>query len=45
MNTENECSKESSQPPSNRQREKNERPIIIINQASNATLVEERINK
>ena len=24
---------------------KNERPIIIINQASNATLVEERINK
>ena len=40
-----ECSKQSSQTPSKRQREENENPIIIVNQASTATLVEETFNE
>ena len=39
------CSKESSQPPSKRRQEENEEPIILVNQASTATLVEDIINK
>ena len=39
------CSKQSSQPPSKRQREEKENPVILVNQASIATMVEERINE
>ena len=40
-----ECSKPNSQPPSKRQQEESENPIILANQASTARLVEETINE
>ena len=40
-----EYSKQSSQPPSKRQLEESENPIILVNQASAATLAEETINE
>ena len=40
-----ECSKQRSQPPSECQREENENPVILVNQASTVTLVEETINE
>ena len=40
-----ECSKQSSQPPSERHREVSENPIILVNQASTLTLVEEMISE
>ena len=40
-----ECSKQISQPPSKRQREESENPVILANQASTARLVEETISE
>ena len=40
-----ECSKQISQLPSKRQREERENQIILVNQTSIATLVEETINE
>ena len=40
-----ECSKQGSQPPSKRQREESENPIILVNQASTTTLFEETTNE
>ena len=40
-----ECSKQRSQPPSERQREENENPVILVNQASTVTLVEETMKE
>ena len=40
-----ECSKQKSQPPSHCQWEENENPIILVNQASTAALVEKTINE
>ena len=43
--TENAANKAVSQPLSERQRKESESPIILVNQASSATLVEETISK